>query len=66
MYGKAGILFPVGDEKALAQIMEDVIKGAINEGTLIKTACENLNRFEKEKIISVFLRVVKNVLALKE
>ena len=61
MNGETGILFPVRNEKGLAQIMEDVIKGGINKELLIKTACENLNRFEKGKSISTLFNLIETL-----
>ena len=62
MNGKAGILFPTGNEKALAQILTDVMDEKIDTKSLIQTAKENLNRFEKEKIIPVFLKLTNKLL----
>ena len=62
MNGKAGLLFPVGDEKSLAQIMSDVVEQKIDTNQHIQTANENLNRFEKEKTIPLFLKLTNKLL----
>lgn len=61
MHGKAGILFPTGDEKALAQIMNNIVNDSINKELLIKTAYENLKRFGKEKSVSTLFNLIETL-----
>ena len=60
MNGKAGLLFPAEDEKALAQIMGDIVDKKIDTKPLIQTANKSLNRFEKELAISNFIKTIKS------
>ncbi|MBQ8251040.1 MAG: glycosyltransferase [Alphaproteobacteria bacterium] len=61
MHGKAGILFPTGNEKALSQILTDVVGEKIDTKSLIQAASKNLNRFDKEQSISKLTHLINSL-----
>ena len=61
MGGKAGVLFEVGAEQELAKIMMDIYEKKLDKQPLIRTARENLFRFDKNQIVPKFLNLIKEV-----
>lgn len=58
--GKCGILFPVRDAEALAQILKNVTLGQVyNRQELIANATKELKRFSKEALFQNFERLLK-------
>lgn len=58
MHGKAGVLFPASDVKALAQVLQDIASGKIDKNSKIKTACQNLSRFSAKDIVQNMFKVL--------
>lgn len=54
LYGKGGLLYPVGDSKRLAQIMENILENKVNRSELIKNASEKVHRFSVDNITQQF------------
>ncbi len=64
--GKGGVLYPVGDNKKLAQIMEDVLENKINTQELINNADKEINRFDSTEIAKQILTLCHQVITNKE
>lgn len=59
--GKAGILYPVGDSKRLAQIIGDILENKINRKELIENANNKIQRFDVDTITQQFIDLCNNV-----
>ena len=55
--GKGGVLYPVGDSSALANVMRDVLTNKIKKDEIIKTASQNIYRFDAENIARQFMQL---------
>lgn len=53
-HGKSGLLFPVGDDNALADILADVERGKINPAPYVKNAFAALHRFSLQEFVRKF------------
>lgn len=62
MNGEAGILFPIGDSDALANIMYDVWNNDINTSELIETALKNIYRFDSNNIYTQLVELINTVI----
>lgn len=64
--GEAGILFPVGDVKKLAQIFESVWTGRVDASGIINNATRSLVRFDKDIIASQVKQLIDNTLKISK
>ncbi len=58
MDGQAGLLFPVGDSRKLAQIMDDVWNENVDANQMIQNASNAITRFDAENITAQFVHVI--------
>ena len=63
--GKAGLLYPVGNSKKLAQIMEDVLEDRVNRKELIENAYSAICRFDGDSITNQFINLSSHVINQK-
>lgn len=59
--GEAGLLFPIGDSDALADIMLKIWHKEIDREWYINNAYKSLNRFEAQHVIPHIIKLIKNV-----
>lgn len=59
--GKGGLLYPVGDCKKLAQIIEDILENKVNKTELIKNATKGIHRFNVDNITQQFMDLCNQV-----
>ncbi len=59
--GSAGLLYPVGDSKKLAQIMKDVLEDKVYKNELIENANKAIDRFDGKNIVRQFSSLCYNV-----
>ena len=57
MHGKAGVLFPQGDKKALAEILKGIADDRINQKEKIQTATSCLKRYAAQDIVEKMLDI---------
>lgn len=63
--GKAGLLFPIGDNEKLSQLMNDVWENKIDSQSLIKAGYDNLHRFCSDTIIRQVDSLLQETVALQ-
>ncbi len=64
--GNAGLLYPVGDSKRLAQIMEDILEDRVDSKQLIEKATSELERFDVNNIAKQFISLCNEVISFRK
>ena len=60
--GKSGLLFPVGDNHKLAELMENVVLQKIDSSAMVEEGYRHINRFFIQDIVAQFNNLIKSVL----
>lgn len=63
--GKAGLLFPIGDNEKLSQLMNAIWENKIDTQSLIKAGYDNLHRFCSDTIIQQVDSLLQETVALQ-